>query len=155
MKTIYCIKDDKGNIIYVGQTKNFQRRRWEHRYRRHIPKSYTFDILEECDDNQAIEKERYYIKLYDTVNNGMNVVYGNGHYGIKGVDSGFGGRFQKNNKAWENRNWKKVKCIETGIIYNSAKECAIDMGIENAGRINNVCNGNKKSYHKYHFEYVE
>lgn len=155
MKTIYCIKDDKDNIIYVGQTKNFQRRRWEHRYKKHIPSNYTFEILEECDDSQAIEKEKYYIRLYNTVNNGINVVYGNGHYGIKGSDAGFGGRFQKNNKAWENRKWKKVKCIETGIIYNSAKECAKDMGIENAGRINNVCNGSRKSYHKYHFEYIE
>ena len=155
MKTIYCIKDDNNKIIYVGQTKNFQRRRWEHRYRKHLPKTYTFEIIEECEDSQAIEKERYYIKLYDTVEKGLNIVYGNGQFGIKGADAGFGGRFQKHNKAWQNRVLKKVKCIETGIVYNSAKECAKDMGIKDSCRINNVCNGYRKSYHKYHFEYIE
>ena len=107
MKTIYCIKDDNNKIIYVGQTKNFQRRRWEHRYRKHLPKTYTFEIIEECEDSQAIEKERYYIKLYDTVEKGLNIVYGNGQFGIKGADAGFGGRFQKHNKAWQNRVLKK------------------------------------------------
>lgn len=119
MKTIYCIKDDIGKIIYIGQTKNYQRRRWEHRYRKHIPKTYTFEIIEECEDAEAIEKEKYYIKKYDTVINGINIAYGNGQFGIKGT--GFGGRFQANNEAWKKRKLKKVKCIENGIIYDSAK----------------------------------
>ena len=153
MKTIYCIKDDIGKIIYIGQTKNYQRRRWEHRYRKHIPKTYTFEIIEECEDTEAIEKEKYYIKKYDTVINGINIVYGNGQFGIKG--NGFGGRFQANNEAWKKRKLKKVKCVENGIIYNSAKECAKALEIQNSGRINNVCNGYRKSYNRYHFEYVE
>ena len=153
MKTIYCIKDDIGKIIYIGQTKNYQRRRWEHRYRKHIPKNYTFEIIEECEDAEAIEKEKYYIKKYDTVINGINIAYGNGQFGIKGT--GFGGRFQANNEAWKKRKLKKVKCIENGIIYDSAKECAKALGIQNSGRINNVCNGYRKSYNRYHFEYVE
>lgn len=153
MKTVYCIKNENKEVVYVGQTKNFQRRTWEHRYRKQIPKTYTFEILEECSDDEAIQKERYYINYYDTVNKGMNITYGNGQFGIKG--SGLGGRFEKGNSAWKNRKWKRVKCVETGKIYNSAKECAIDMGIENAGRINSVCNGFRKSYHKFHFEYIE
>ena len=31
MKVIYCIKNDKNEIIYVGQTVNLQRRKYEHR----------------------------------------------------------------------------------------------------------------------------
>ena len=154
MKTIYCIKNDIGKIIYVGQTKNLQRRKWEHRYRKHIPKDYTFEVIEECEDSQAINKEKYYIALYNTVENGINIVYGNGHFGIKG-SNGFGGRFQQGNKAWKNRKLKKVKCIETGKIYDSVTLCATDMGIKDCCKIHNVCNGLKKSYHKYHFEYVE
>ena len=153
MKTIYCIKDDSGKIIYIGQTINFQRRIYEHRYKKHIPKTYSFEIIEQCDDNEAYEKERYYISLYNTVENGLNIIHGNGQYGIKGT--GFYSRFEKGNTIWKNRKWRKVKCLENGIIYNSAKECAESLGIENAGRINNVCNGNRKSYRKYHFEYVD
>lgn len=153
MKTIYCIKNDKETIIYIGQTKNFQRRKWEHTYRKHIPKTYKFEIITECSDEEAIELERYYIELYDTVKNGLNIVYGNGQYGIKG-QKGFGGRFQKGNEVWKKRETKRVMCVESGKIYESAKLCAEDMGIKDYSQINKVCKGIRKTYYKYHFEYI-
>ena len=148
MKVIYCIKNDKNEIIYVGQTVNLQRRKYEHRYRKHIPKTYNFEILENCEDNLASKRESYYIKLYNLTNNGLNKI-------IKNVENGIKTRFAKGNTIWKLRKTKKVKCLENGIIYNSAKECAISLGINNYSKINNVCNGNRKSFHKYHFEYVD
>lgn len=55
-----------------------------------------------------------------------------------------------NNKGF---NAKKVKCIETGIIYNSGAECAKAMGLD-ASHISKCCRGVAKSHKGYHFEFV-
>ena len=52
------------------------------------------------------------------------------------------------------RNCKKVKCIETGQIFNSGKEAAEVMGLD-ASHISKVCRGKAKSHKGYHFEFVE
>ena len=158
MKTIYCIKNERDKIIYIGQTVNYKRRCYEHRYRKHLPKEYYFEIIEECEDSIAKEREIYYINLYDTVEKGLNIVYQNGKYGIKTLNNqkdGFCGQFSKNNTVWKNRKLRKVRCIENEIIYESARDCGNALGIKDISKINNVCNGYRKSYHKYHFEYVE
>ena len=52
------------------------------------------------------------------------------------------------------KNGRKVKCIETGIIYNSVNECANNLYIE-PGNIRNNAGGRTKSCCGLHFEYVE
>ena len=46
---------------------------------------------------------------------------------------------------------KPVRCIETGIIYESIKEAKEKTGI---GGVNAVCKGNRKTAGGYHWEYV-
>jgi putative uncharacterized protein Z387R len=51
---------------------------------------------------------------------------------------------------------KKCRCIETGVVYNSVKECAEKMGIPKARtHINQVCLGKARQTHGYTFEFVE
>lgn len=50
-------------------------------------------------------------------------------------------------------NSKRVRCIETEIIYNSIKEAAIAVGITSAG-ISLCCNGKRKTAGGYHWEFV-
>lgn len=53
-------------------------------------------------------------------------------------------------------NGKKCRCIETGIVYDSVKECAEKMGIPKARtHINQVCLENQKTSHGYTFEFVD
>lgn len=151
MKTIYCIKNDKNKVIYVGQTINLKRRMYEHRYRKKLPKSYTFVEICKCNEKEANEIEKYYIDFYKTIENGYNKVHGIGSEGIKENK----GRFKKNNEIWKKRKTKKVYCFENGKIYNSAKDCAKELNIKNHYKINDVCSGNRKSYKKYHFKYIE
>lgn len=49
---------------------------------------------------------------------------------------------------------KKVRCIETGIIYESVHEAARQTGISN-GNISQCCNGKRKSAGGFHWEFVE
>lgn len=50
-------------------------------------------------------------------------------------------------------NAKKVRCIETGIVYASGKECAQAMGLD-PSHISKCCRGIAKSHKGYHFEFV-
>lgn len=151
MYTIYAIKhNDK--IWYVGKTVSFQRRVYEHRYRRKLDKSYEFVILEETESKtQAKLLEEQYIEQYNTVNNGWNKTFGEGTKGVKNRQGD--GRFQKGNTAFEARNKKKVLHIETGEIYNSVKECAEKENLSLFG-LYKVCNGQNKSYRRQHYQYI-
>lgn len=52
-----------------------------------------------------------------------------------------------------------IQCVETGEIYNSAKECALaELGRDNPGIVNNIracARGEHKTAGKKHFKYVE
>ena len=50
-------------------------------------------------------------------------------------------------------NKKAVRCVETGIIYESTKEVERQLGINNA-MISTCCTGKRKSVHGLHFEYI-
>ena len=50
-------------------------------------------------------------------------------------------------------NNKKVRCIETGKIFESGAECAREMGLD-ASHISKVCRGVSKSHKGFHFEFV-
>ena len=50
------------------------------------------------------------------------------------------------------RHSKRVKCIETGITYNSIKEAAIKNNVSKSG-ICSACNGKQKTSAGYHWAY--
>lgn len=151
MYTIYMIKKDN-NVMYIGKTINFKRRKWEHTYRRKLDKSYNFVILlDGLTKDEAKLKEEEFIIKYDTVKRGWNKTYGEGSKGISAKENS--GRFQNNNDMHKLRIKKRVLHIETGIEYDSARECGECLGFP-PGKINNVCNGNRKSYKKNHFKYI-
>lgn len=80
MKGIYKITNKKTGQVYIGQSDNCERRISEHKQARNLTiddwinflgvEAFDFEIIEECDDLD--EKERYYIQLYNSINNGYN-----------------------------------------------------------------------------------
>lgn len=61
---------------------------------------------------------------------------------------------RKNIKKIEKpRSGKKVRCIETGIIYPSISEAARQLGIS-AGNISACCSGKRKTTNNYSWEFV-
>lgn len=64
------------------------------------------------------------------------------------------GRNKKGENAMRAVNKKRVKCIETGIVYDSGKEAAEAMGLD-PSHISKVCRGKLKSHKGFHFEFVE
>ena len=151
MYTIYkIVKENK--ILYIGKTVNFKRRKWEHTYRRKLDKTYEFIVIfDNLTKEEAKLKEEELIKKYDTVNNGWNRTYGEGHKGTKTKNGD--GRFRANNEIHKLRKKKRVLHIETGIEYNSARECSEALNFPIVS-IHKVCNGERKSYKKNHFKYI-
>ena len=49
---------------------------------------------------------------------------------------------------------KRVRCINTGVIYYSASECARQMGVTQ-GNVSSCCRGELKSTKGFSFEYVD
>jgi group I intron endonuclease len=88
MSGIYKITNPKGEA-YIGQSKNPIKRMKDHKYgdykkNRKFNKSvleygwanHFCEILCECEVGDLLKLEEYYIKLYDTVNNGLNLTSG-------------------------------------------------------------------------------
>lgn len=88
MKTYYIYKAT--NIIngksYIGQTRNYHTRVWQHlrcyekedcafhkALKEYGKDNFTWEIIETCNNrNKSIELEKHYIEFYDTYHNGYN-----------------------------------------------------------------------------------
>ena len=62
---------------------------------------------------------------------------------------------QKAQQAMVNARKRKVRCIETGIIYESAAEAARQVPNTHPSKICMVCRGQRKTCGKLHWEYVD
>ena len=51
-------------------------------------------------------------------------------------------------------NSKKIRCVETGKIFDSATIAAKEMSLDNSA-ISRVCNGKRKTAGGYHFEFLQ
>lgn len=86
---IYCIENIKNNKKYIGQSKNIRRRFHVHTYtlnkgihcNKYLQNAWNlygsdcfrFYILEECSKENLDKKEKFYIKKYNTLENGYNL----------------------------------------------------------------------------------
>ena len=94
MKGIYSITNLINNKMYIGQAENINIRWWQHKHYYNNPvhmnscpklykainkygiDNFQFSILEEIElDIDITDREEYWIKYYDTVNNGYNCIY--------------------------------------------------------------------------------
>ena len=72
-------------------------------------------------------------------------------------NNNYGDRRKKASKSRKGKNCKKIQCIETGEIFESAQD-VIDIMFNGKGLPNyiraNIC-GQRKSAYGYHFKYIE
>lgn len=83
---IYKITEKATGLSYIGQSKDIFRRltehtnsdinEWHKKLNEH-PEDFTFEILETCSSQLLDEREKYYIQMYNTYNNGFNLTPGN------------------------------------------------------------------------------
>lgn len=91
---IYCIENTINHKKYIGQSVDISTRWSNHRYKlnknihnnlylqnawnKYSADVFTFTIIEECDESNLIERERYYIEYYDSTADaqGYNLTHG-------------------------------------------------------------------------------
>lgn len=86
---IYRIHNIKNKKVYIGSSKNIERRFYSHRqnlknnkhHSSKLQKSYNktkdktifkFELIEETTEDKLFEREKYYIDFYDSFHNGYN-----------------------------------------------------------------------------------
>lgn len=88
---IYKIKNKENNLNYIGITNNLNKRRWKHfnslrkgiHYNKHLQgdynlygeKAFIFEEVE-CIFSDFKKRENYWMKEYDSVRNGYNIISG-------------------------------------------------------------------------------
>lgn len=92
MGSIYKITNDVNDKIYIGQTINDinyrfrshinEARQCDHQNKFHLalleigPEHFKIEEIEKCDNDKLNERECYWIKYYNSVNNGYNTTWG-------------------------------------------------------------------------------
>ena len=117
---IYIIKNDINEKVYIGQSINIHKRIQEHFWKSECSKDvsynsalhsairkygkehFYYEILEECDAALLDEREKEYIKQYNSISpNGYNILSGGQQYRTE-----------------------QTRCIDCGkIIYKYATRC--------------------------------
>lgn len=149
------LKND--NRVYIGYTKLSLHERAGRNGRKYANCEKFFDaILEYGWDNfesqilkenlskkEAIYWESFYIQQYNSIQNGFN------------TDNGTFHSEETRRKMSEAHQKSAVRCVETGIIYNSIKEAGEKLNIKTYNHISDVCKGRRQTCGGFHWEYFK
>lgn len=88
MVGIYKYENKLTHSVYIGQSINITKRKWEHenrpsptslidqRLQEYGTEAFEFEIIEECEPDVLDEREIYWINFYNSYNNGYNQTLG-------------------------------------------------------------------------------
>lgn len=110
ISAVYAIRNIKNGKMYIGQSVNIASR-WAHHksdlkagrsgnkylqreYDAYGADKFEYLILEECEESELFEKEKYYVEKYETTSrdSGYNIKNGGKYEGVYGSDNGMFGR---------------------------------------------------------------
>lgn len=145
---IYKITNTANGKVYIGETcRSLNERFCQHcaetscctKLKRAIKKygkeSFVIEQIDHAHSKEeAFNKEEFWIKHYDSVNKGYNILH--------------------NRYSSANKPCKRVYCYETKQIFNSAGECARFFGITSSSIIG-CCSGRRSMTHNKHFCFVD
>lgn len=163
---IYKITNRIDGKIYIGQTtRSAMKRICEHKCKdsligKAIKKfgleNFQIENIERCDSKEELNlREKYWTEYFDCIHpKGYNKAVVDSKHG---EFTGFYDRHHSKETIALNQahqpNIKKVMCVETGIVYNSIRECERETG-EARTHIIKMCKGQIKKTKHSHFEYV-
>ena len=166
---IYKITNLVTNEIYIGQGVEVERRMVSHlKDEKHVgkkliqsikkygPTNFVFQIIELCEKEQLDEKETYWIKYYDSFNNGLNMDEGGNKH--KGNSNGTGKHWTLSAEARENirqgvlksmtpERIKKAADSHRGKVHDWSNTDTSKMGKSTLGKHRVYDNKDKNIYH--------
>lgn len=145
---IYKLTSPSGKC-YIGQSVNIEKRFTGYRIlkckdqpkiynalKKYGANKFNYDIVETCNIKLMDEKEKYYIKLYDSIKNGYNCRSGGQTPPDKGMPY----------KGWQN-----IEFYIDGILYKSIGEASIKLGIP-PKTVHNRLNSNNIKYNNHQYK---
>lgn len=173
---VYFYYDNDNNIIYIGSSKNYPDRHSFHcvqdEYMKEVSRirfiHYGFDIdmkiaefyyiglyhpkYNKVGNSEEIwEPEESALEITDYCQNtslDFTVNINDFETFIWGIQLSKNIRYKKQSKP-------KIRCIETGKIYNTSREAANDIGAKKTNGIVATCKGKQKTSGGYHWEYID
>lgn len=164
---IYKITHKSTHQAYIGQTKNFLERWRVHLASKDLPiqkaldeegiAAFTFEVLEECTEEEADAHEAFWIDYYHTYTAGYNTNAGNGNF--KKVISDAAKPALAENKRGGTNSPDGVDAYDpkTGKLvahYSSIAEANRALGKEGTGNISAVCRGRGRTAYGYIWKYT-
>ena len=146
---IYKITNNITNKCYIGKSVDIERRFKEHKnskdnfaihtsIKKYGIKNFSFEIIELCDKNELNDKEKYWIKYYNSYLKGYNETPGG-----EGVSEA--NRIKINQYSLEGVYLK---------TFNSITEAIQSLNKDYSGsQISSVCNGKRKSAFNFQWRY--
>lgn len=152
---IYLITNDINDKVYVGQTsrsveERFKEHKWDSRNIHHPSQlhkaikelgmeHFSVTTLEEVELDQLDNREKYWIKKYDSINKGYNMTLGGQGIHFPGT---------------------KIQVVENGIVFSNIATAAKLISFYTswkigtiAGMLSKVVN-TEKTFCDYHFRYI-
>lgn len=161
---IYKIENATNGKVYIGQSRNIQRRWYTHRSdlrcgrheNQYLQKAYNADpsafrysVVVECPSELLNDLEAYYIARHGSANpqNGYNIDLS---------PCGTGRISEVSRRAMSEAKRHKMRsviCITTGVIYDCLGDAARETG-DTAQKIYDCCSGRRKSSHGRAWAYL-
>ena len=151
---IYQIRNLVNGKVYVGSSVNMYDRWCEHRselkhnrhhsqklqcaYNKYGEHNLIFEVIEQVDTLELLDKEQYYINLYNSVENGYNICKETGKGPTK--------------CGLSNPNSHSVMCLETGEVFATIIEASIQTNTSSIG-IGKCCLGKQTTANRLHWCY--
>ena len=170
MYRVYCLKNKKDEIVYVGYTSRSLHDRWRH-HKNTFPEriDLKIELIQEVElKEQAKSLEVIYIRQYNTLSpNGLNIALGHANNSgeklkISGIKTRFGNRpktYEEEQKRVHNHKegikklYKRIRCINTGIEYESLGHACKELDLHRSA-LCRVLKGQRSHTKGLRFEYV-
>lgn len=116
---------------------------------KHGRKNFYYGVIKSCATKEELDEiEKHFIAvLHCQSPYGYNLAEG-------GQNAGSAEERARISKALTGRKDPKVRCVETGVIFESVSAAAKFFNTEPT-RISRVCRGVRQTHHGYHFEFVK
>ena len=154
---VYKYLNAQNEIIYIGQTTDIRTRVWDHNVQtdkiknEEINKIYYY----RCQHKTEMDAYEYFlIRKYHPKYNSIFIkekfcdIEDPEWILYKPED------FQKSKFLRKKRPSKLILCVETGIIYNNARDIEKKLGIPHSN-IYQVCAGKRQTAHNMHWRYID
>lgn len=157
---IYDLKNNRHKNIHLQRAYNIE------------PSVFVFEIICQCSEKELDDLEIHFIKKYKTTDSAYGYNLDSGGNGAGRMSEETKAKLSKAKKGntamcgkrlsdeWKKHlseaqpHKRKVRCIETNIVYESFAEAARQMGL-NRTKIVSCCTGSRKSTGGFHFRYAD